>query len=62
MRNLTKKQQSMLKKEYQSRGVTDVERLPWTIYIAIYDINPHENFDANANRFLMDLHMDKVYS
>jgi hypothetical protein len=55
MRQLTAKQQRLLKEQFKKNKIETVDELYPKVYDAIYNLNPHETFWQNADRFLSDL-------
>ena len=62
MRNLNPKQKKLLTQVAKRMNYpTSVNDLPIYEYNTVFNVNPHENFDRNVDRFLFDLKMDVVY-
>jgi hypothetical protein len=62
MRNLSAKQKKALTKIVKdNEGILIRNTMEMTIeeLETIYEMNPHECFDSNVNRFLNDLNLDK---
>jgi hypothetical protein len=60
MRNLNAKQKKMLT-EMVDKGIT----LTWDMtneqYETIYQVNPHECFGSNADRYMTDIFFERKY-
>jgi hypothetical protein len=62
MRKLNAKQKKLLTQVARRMNhPTSINEIPFADYEAIYDVNPHEDFDTNADRFLFDLKAQVVY-
>jgi hypothetical protein len=61
MRNLNAKQKKILTEQFESYCIRTVEDLDEQEYDEVYNVNPHENFDSNADRFLYDLYIERKY-
>lgn len=61
-RTLYKRQQKALLKWWNANGqpyVIRAEEIPSDVFEAVYDMNPHENFNSNVERFLWDAYNNK---
>ena len=62
MRNLNMRQKKMLTNFVNQHGVMNVDEMLEEDYQRIYEVNPHETFWSNANRFMIDLENERKYS
>lgn len=62
MRNLTAKQKKELKRLFDQRRVTSCYDMTDKEYQYISNLNLHENFDHNADRYLSDLYFEQMRS
>lgn len=60
MRNLSASQKKELKKLFDQRRVTSCYDMSDAEYQRISNLNLHENFDSNADRFLSDLYFENM--
>ena len=56
MRTLSVRQKKELMRLYNESGVKSCDDMTHDQYRRVSNLNLHENFDSNADRFLMDLH------
>jgi len=61
MRTLNKKQKNYIDKLI-SNGTTSTEELPPEIYNFIENMNPHETFWSNLQRYITDKNFDRIYN
>ena len=59
MRGLNKKQKKILMKLFINEDVSNTLDMTIDELMEIYEVNPHETFDTNVDRFLHDLYQGK---
>jgi hypothetical protein len=64
-RNLSVKQKKEIttwaKDKFARGGTVHISEMPEALYDKIYNMNPHETFDSNANRLIHDIHAEERY-
>jgi hypothetical protein len=59
-RKLTKRQKEILDRLFEDSGVTDIYDAPESVQSLLVGINDYETIWQDANRYLMDLHFEKM--
>jgi hypothetical protein len=61
MRNLNTKQKKMLKEMFELDEVFYCTDMNMKQYDKVHNVNPHENFDSNVDRYFEDLFNERKY-